>query len=264
MKDIFSPSDVDSNKITSNFKSTCFKFNHLDLSDLRLMPARIDIWQYPLHTIWSGAHALLNKSETERAKRYYFSHHQSRFTIAHAMLRLILSRYIKNTKPNAIEFTENYYGKPEILLNPMNLQFNLSHSGDLALLVIGTDYPVGIDLEFFSARSYIGIGAQMFAEAENNALIKLDASLQALSFFHIWAQKEAFIKACGLGLSYPTKEFEVPHLPTTNQPINDSLNNNQWHMTSFMPKIACSAAVCHNPSINNIRYISLESHNDLA
>ncbi|MDP3704903.1 MAG: 4'-phosphopantetheinyl transferase superfamily protein [Legionellaceae bacterium] len=228
-----------------------------------LLRTRIDIWQYPLHTVWSGANALLNQTELKRAQQYYFLRHQKRFTVARATLRLILSRYIQNTNPNDLEFTENQYGKPE-LSNANNLQFNLSHSGDLALLAVGKDYPLGIDLEFFSGRPYLGIGNKMFSTAENYAFNQVNSSLRPLSFFHIWAQKEALIKACGLGLSYPTQQFDVPHLPATDHIIHDSLHDKAWRMISFMPKIACGAALCHHPDVTEIRYISLENNCDLT
>ncbi|MDP3561255.1 MAG: 4'-phosphopantetheinyl transferase superfamily protein [Legionellaceae bacterium] len=243
--------------------STCFKFTHLDIEACSLLQNRVDIWQYPLHTLWHEALDLLSKSEVERAQRYYFDRHRRRFIVARATLRLILSRYIENTTPKDLEFVENEYGKPQLAHYPY-LHFNISHSADLALLAIGKDYPVGIDLEFFSARPYAGIGSQMFSTTENQAFQQLAKHIQPLSFFHIWAQKEAFIKACGLGLSYPTQQFDVPHLPVTDLKIQDNLHNKRWHMVSFMPKVACSAAVCYHPQINEVRYISIENNYDLT
>lgn len=231
-------------------------FNTLDLDDCILRPTRIDIWQYPLHTEFAQAKSLLNPDELKRAERYHFSRHQRRFTIARAMLRLILARYCSENARELV-FDQNPQGKP-LLVNEPRLHFNLSHSGDLALLAVGYDYPLGVDLEFFSARPYQGIGSHMFSDAENQALTALPRALKPLAFFHIWAQKEALIKACGLGLSYPTQQFDVPALPSTNHPVFDSLHEQTWQMVSFQPKMRCCAALCYHSKVTEIRYRAIE------
>lgn len=231
----------------------------LNIADYILNKTRIDIWQYPLHTEFTDAAKLLNEHELQRAKRYYFARHQRRFTVARAMLRCILARYL-NLQPAELIFSYNEYGKPE-LINERSLQFNLSHSGDTALLAIGQENPLGIDIELFSARPYAGIGEHLFSENENLGLAQTSKQLKPLAFFNIWAQKEAFIKACGLGLAYPTKKFDVPILPPTHQPCIDVLHQQPWQILSFMPNVACSAALCHHPVVEKIFYITLQDCN---
>ncbi len=230
-------------------------FQKLDLADCVLQSHRIDVWQYPLHTEFIGAASILSEDELCRAQRYHFSRHQRRFTVARAMLRLILARYL-DTPASELVFSYNKHGKPE-LQDPSSVQFNLSHSGDLALLAIGKKFSLGIDIEFFTARPYEGIGKHLFSSSEIKALEHIHPLLKPLAFFHIWAQKEAFIKACGLGLAYPTKDFDVPALPPTNQLCIDTLHNKKWQLISFMPEMACSAALCHHPMIEEIRYHAL-------
>ena len=232
-------------------------FKHFTPNDCTLQPTRIDIWQYPLHTEPSFCRALLSPDEVTRADRYYFAKHKRRFTVARSMLRTILARY-SHLSANELVFSFNQYGKPS-LSNAPQLQFNLSHSDELALLAIGHSHPLGVDLEFFSARPYEGIGSQMFSKGENQALHRTPAALKPLAFFHIWAQKEAFIKACGLGLSYPTQSFDVPALPSTNHPIFDSLHKQKRHMTSFIPTVGCCAALCHHPDVTDIRYLVMNN-----
>ena len=227
-------------------------FKSLDPTNCTLKNTQVDIWQYPLHTTFAGATALLSEDERTRANRFHFARHQRRFSVAHAILRLILSRYLK-IAPQELVFTYNLQGKPA-LLNDTSLQFNLSHSGELALLAVGKGHSVGVDLEFFSARPYEGIGESLFSPLENQTLNQLNPMLKPLAFFHIWAQKEALIKACGLGLTYPTQTFDVPTLPPTHQEIFDSLHEKNWKMASFMPTAACCAAVCYHPLIDEIRY----------
>lgn len=173
------------------------------------------------------------------------------------MLRLILSRYLQQ-EASQLDFCYNPQGKPA-LKEAQKLEFNLSHSEDLAVLAVGRDYPLGVDVEFFSARPYEGIAETLFSPAELDRFLKLDNSLKPQVFFHIWAQKEAFIKACGLGLSYPTKSFDVPIFSPTSATVADSVFHKKWFMRSFMPSVACSAALCHHPEVTEIRQITVNN-----
>ncbi|MBI2785193.1 MAG: 4'-phosphopantetheinyl transferase superfamily protein [Legionella longbeachae] len=238
-------------------------FNPLNTENCILNEARIDLWQFSLKSELDSAYQILNSEERARADRFYFSRHKRRFSTARATMRIILARYL-NTSPERLEFTYNAHGKPEIL-NSAKLQFNLSHTGDLALLAIGKTFPMGVDIEKYSARPYEGIAKSLFSEQEYEEFIKAPLALKPAIFFHVWAQKEAFIKACGLGLSYPTKHFSVPLTMPTKQLVDDSLHNMTWQLRSFMPEIACSGALCHYPTVREIRhgFIQLQQNHSL-
>lgn len=227
-------------------------FHAFKALDCTLQKSRIDIWEFSLINATLNASLLLNEAELARANRYHFERHQRRFTIARATVRVILSNYL-NLPPQQLVFGEHEYGKPYLLDYP-NVHFNLSHSKDLALLAIGLNHPLGVDLEFFSDRSFAGIARLMFSANELKAFQAVPDALKQLAFFHVWAQKEALIKACGLGLSYPTQDFDVPVLPSTNQAIWDAKNQQHWQMVSFQPQIRCCAALCYHPDITTIRY----------
>ena len=224
---------------------------------------KFDIWQYSLEKPYPNAHLLLNESERLRASRYHFEKHQRRFSTARAMLRVILAQYL-NTEPQEIQFIENKYGKPSVN-HISQIQFNLSHSKDLALLAIGYEYPVGVDLEYFSYRQLQGISHMMFSSKEIEGFSQVPSFMRSLSFFHIWAQKEALIKACGMGLSYPTQTFDVPHIPIKTHRVIDTLHNTTWQMHSFMPSIGCCAALCHHPDVIELRYkqLAIGSEDDI-
>ena len=221
-----------------------------------LSAGQIDIWQYPLDMDFKSARSLLSLEEQKRANNYHFAHHRERFAQARAMLRLILSKYT-HIHPKKISWTENKYGKPQ--LYPCSaLHFNLSHSKNMAMLAIGKHHPLGVDVEFLADRAFDGIANIMFSAQEQRSLNATHASTKPLAFYNIWAQKEAFIKACGLGLQYPTQSFNVPVLPTHTHVVTDKQTNTDWHMTTFMPHVGCCAAVCYHPSVMNIRYLAIE------
>lgn len=233
-------------------------FTPLNSQNCVLNESRIDLWQFSLEHELHIADQLLNSEEKARANRFYFPRHKRRFMAARAALRIILARYL-NTEPEQLEFTYNAQGKPSVI-NSQKLQFNLSHTGDTAILAIGKGFPVGVDIEQYSARPYEGIAKQLFSEQELIGLQKAPLALKPALFFHVWAQKEAFIKISGLGLSYPTKEFTVPTTIPTKQLVDDPLHNTTWQLRSFMPKVACSGALCHHPTVREIRHGIIQLH----
>jgi 4'-phosphopantetheinyl transferase len=233
-------------------------FTPLNSQNCILNEARIDLWQFSLKDEMHHADQLLNAEEIARGNRFYFSKHKRRFTTARATLRIILARYL-NITPDRLEFTYNAQGKPSVI-NAQKLQFNLSHTGDMAMLAVGRVFSVGVDIEQYSARPYEGIAKTLFSEQELHEFKKTPPPLKPALFFHIWAQKEAFIKASGLGLSYPTKEFNVPTTFPTKQLIDDPLHNTTWQMRSFMPEVACSGALCYHPTVREIRHGIVQLH----
>lgn len=224
--------------------------------DYCLHSERIDIWEFPLENLPPPARSLLNEEEQMRADRFYLTRHQRRFTVARAMLRVILAHYLQQD-PQQLAFTYNDHGKPSVN-NVQALEFNLSHSKELALVAVGKQFPLGVDVEAFSIRPYIGIARHLFSPTELESFFDLPQALQPFIFFHIWAQKEAFIKACGLGLSYPTQQFDVPLMPPANALIRDNLHHKNWRMLSFMAKLGYSAALCCNPKVKRVNYLRIE------
>ena len=233
----------------------------MSIHDCQLQANRVDIWEFPLNQYFSKAGSLLNETESDRANRFHFERHRRRFTLARAALRLILGRYLQQDA-RLLHFLYTKHGKPW-LDHSQSLEFNLSHSGDLALLAVGQDFPLGIDLEFFSPRPYEGIANNLFSPQELKSFLSLPNYLKPQVFFHIWAQKEAFIKACGLGLAYPTKKFSVPIFSPAEALIEDSIHQTKWLISSFMPKVGCNAALCRQPAVNTVRYIRIQNFDEL-
>ncbi len=167
-------------------------------------------------------------------------------------MRIILSQYLAS-KPQSLQFKLEKHGKPW-LPHPSKITFNLSHSQDLALLAIGQHFPLGVDLECFSPRPYQGIAERMFSPKEIQAFEKLPHTLKPMAFFNVWAQKEALIKATGLGLAYDTQTFNVPLFSPNEQPVEDKLHEKIWKMNAFMPKIGYAAAICYDLCIEKLDY----------
>ncbi|MCH9755823.1 MAG: 4'-phosphopantetheinyl transferase superfamily protein [Gammaproteobacteria bacterium] len=228
-------------------------FTPLDTTTCLLKTTRIDIYLFTLDTPFSETYIkLLSNEEKMRANRFHFTHHQHHFRRARIILRLILANYLEQA-PENLQFAYGKHGKPYLIEHP-ELEFNLSHSGKYALLAVGKKHPLGIDIEQYSGRPYVGIGQHVFSDKENTHLKTLPGQIKPLMFFNIWAQKEAFIKLLGLGLSYPTTKLTVPGLSLAPHQFVDPIYKNTWTLLPFMPKIGYAAALCCHPSIEHIYY----------
>ncbi len=227
--------------------------------EYQLKDDQVDIWEYSLEGDINQVFALLDADEQQRCQRFYFEHHQRRFAYAHAVLRVILARYL-NCSPWDLTFSNGAHGKPE-LINSNGLYFNLSHSQDRALLAVGFKNNLGIDLEYFSGRSFLGIARQVFSPLELASLQKTPDYAQALAFFSVWSQKEALIKANGMGLSFPMNTVDVPLRPHQGIEVYDVIAEQNWQIHAFMPAPVCSAALCCTTLIKNVYYRSINKAN---
>jgi 4'-phosphopantetheinyl transferase len=154
--------------------------------------------------------ALLDADEIQRLQRFVFERDRHRFLVSHALLRSVLSLY--GAQPAASwRFVKGEHGKPELVPGQRERApaFNLSHSGSLALLAVsGTAGLLGVDIEFHRPlRNFHGLATRNFAPSEAARLPGLEGADLAGEFYDLWTLKEAFVKACGDGLSQSLADF---------------------------------------------------------
>ena len=153
----------------------------------------------------------LAPDERERAARFYFDRDRRKFTAARGQLRMILGRYT-GADPTALVFSYGPRGKPALSgqFQPANLKFNLSHSGELALLAVTLDREVGVDIEdIHTLNDAEAIAERLFSPNETSVFRALPEPERLEGFFRCWTCKEAYVKATGDGLSRPTESFDV-------------------------------------------------------
>lgn len=154
--------------------------------------------------------SLLDDQERARSRRFVHRVHRSRFVIAHAALRLVLARSI-GVDPAAIRYDHGIHGKPRLARDLRRLEFNLSHSQELALLAVTRDRPGGVDVECMRVMSggVLDLSETSFSDTEREALRALPPAERRTGFFRCWTRKEALIKATGEGLSRDLDSFDV-------------------------------------------------------
>ncbi len=120
--------------------------------------------------------------------------------------RLLLSHGLEKMGENFCEENLRYtsYNKPHF--HDKNVEFNISHSGNIVVCALAKYNELGIDVEMFD-RIDIGDFKSQMSENEWHQIIFSNDTRG--SFFDYWTQKEAVIKAKGMGMSIPLKSFEV-------------------------------------------------------
>ena len=156
--------------------------------------------------------AVLSADELERAQRFHFASDRSRFVTVRSALRSLIGSYL-DIPAASVDFSYGDRGKP--MLAPVEggaggLRFNVTHSGDVALLAFARGREVGIDIEQERPLPDLTeIAARYFSTGENATLQRLAPEERLSAFFRCWVRKEAFVKATGDGLALPLDAFEV-------------------------------------------------------
>jgi 4'-phosphopantetheinyl transferase len=125
----------------------------------------------------------LPAAERDRAAKLLGEGARRRWVAARWALRGVLGRYL-GLEPATIELRLGSHGKPMLAAPDAPLRFNLSHSGELALIAIAGEREVGIDVQSIGAKE----PAELYAD---------------------WAQREAVAKCHGVGLWAPLPDGPV-------------------------------------------------------
>lgn len=165
----------------------------------------VDVWHVSLklddetarRQLRDGEFAL-DKTERARADRLRFPEHRRRYVAAHVAVRVILARQL-GEKPETVQLHALPSGKPEVVGQP--LRFNLSHSGDRAMLAVTACRSIGVDIERVRSHPIDAGVARRFAPHEAHLLTTLPLGQRGARFTTLWARKEALAKALGAGIT---------------------------------------------------------------
>jgi 4'-phosphopantetheinyl transferase len=180
---------------------------HCTVSEVHLLQRQLD------EAAPAWAIGALSAEEVERAARLQRARDRERFINGRAWLRQVLGRYL-GVAANAVVLTQGPHGKPSLAGSHAALQFNLSHSGGVALLAVCRAPAVGVDIEaVLPMDDCEAIARRHFAPAEWQRWSSLPQPRKLPAFYACWTRKEAYVKALGGGLSVPLDGFEVAFEP---------------------------------------------------
>jgi phosphopantetheine--protein transferase-like protein len=104
-----------------------------------------------------------------------------------------------DTPPQSLSFSYGSHGKPELATQPA-LQFSLSHSRGRVLLAVSGSGPVGVDVERVRHPARDAVAERMLGPQAWLDYRAQDDAMRARAFAHAWAEREALVKAMGLGI----------------------------------------------------------------
>jgi len=214
----------------------------------------VHVWRVRLDppSVSGAAWDVLSDEERNRARRFFQEQHRRRFVVAHAALRRILAGYTA-CPAHELEFRTGPQGKPALTNSSAGvspgLEFNLSHSADLALVAVAWERPVGVDLEHWEHdMDHLELAERFFSPAERASLRALASRRDDVvhGFFAAWSRKEAYLKARGEGVTRGLHHFDVTLSP--GEParlLADRLDAaiHHWRMRSIVPEQGFSAAI---------------------
>ncbi len=213
-----------------------------------LSPDEVHVWR--AHLTSAGKHIqalyqLLATDELRRAEHLHRTADRERFVIARGTLRLLIAAYL-GVAPGAISFQYGQGGKPT-LGTSASLQFNLTHSHNVALFAFTLDRRVGIDLEHISSNPDPLPAIHLLSPHERAALQQVTPEEQVAAFYRCWTRKEAYVKARGDGLTLPLDSFSVSlatSAPTALLNVcNDPEEPERWTLRSLHPAAGYAAAI---------------------
>ena len=215
---------------------------------LEIKNGQIHIWHIPLcqpQPVVMRLRQLLTADEQQRADKFYLRRDTDHYIVGRGALRSILANYV-GLPAAAISIEYGQYGKPVLTNQP--IKFNLSHSGDIALLGISKQYEIGVDIEFMrDIRDAEAIVERFFSFNERATFQRTPYAQRRSVFYNGWTRKEAFIKAIGRGLSYPLDAFDVSigedESPALLRIADPTMSASQWCLRSFEPEQGYKAAI---------------------
>ncbi len=220
---------------------------------------------------------VLSPDERARADRFLHVDVRRRFVVCRGRLRTILSELLQ-TSALEIGFRYEKWGKPALLERfGRKLHFNVSHSGEWALIAIARS-PLGVDLEVPNDRiNYRAIASQILGPSEQSAWEELPASQRAAATMQLWVCKESLLKALGLGISEGLKkvcfplpvpqgdDFRPAHIEGDLQMHLDDdascrrvhwIDNTAWRMQMLNIIPNSYAALCTMPQVNELAIVA--------
>lgn len=224
-----------------------------------LPASTIHVWTVKIHSadkLDGLLEDILTREEARRANGIAFGPLRHAFVVVHGALRHLLSRYL-DLCPGDVRITYGSHGKPT-LASRRDLQFNLTHSGELAAIAITSGCEVGIDLEAIRPTpDLLRVADSVFRAEEAAEIRSLPPYLRAQGFFHCWVRKEACIKATGAGLSTPLNSFSVTAQPNfTAGPVFPGKRDcarDPWNLYNLPLAPDYAGALAHSGSPRTIR-----------
>jgi len=176
---------------------------------VRLWWCRLDCGAEDIDSIASW----LSPAESARAQRFGTDGLRVRWIAGRAALRMVLGSAL-GVDPAAVALGRGVRGRPELDNARFGIDFNVSHTRDVALIAVARGLPagtrVGVDIEHRDRD----VGADRLARKflsprERATLADLAPDVRRQRFLRHWTCKEAMSKATGDGIAAPFGRLDI-------------------------------------------------------
>lgn len=181
--------------------------------------------------------SLFPKTYQEKLLKYRRWQDAQLSLVGRLLIKEGLVQFDKEVDFEKLQYTA--YDKP--YFKDENIQFNVSHSGELVVVVFtNKQIDIGVDIEKRYAIKAEKFKRQMTTH-EQQKIFNSDQIHK--EFFRYWTQKEAVLKATGRGLSVPLKSFEI---------IDDEtyVESQKFYVAEVAIEKEYTCYVCQNQKIN--------------
>ena len=157
---------------------------------------------------WIGDHArdverysrdYLSPVERTRLTEYRGREAAERYVVTRSLVRIVLGTRL-GVAPRDVAVSRTDTGKPIVAAGA---HFNVSHSGDLVLLALSADRPIGVDVERRRDVSRVPALSQRWltpTERRDFERLCTSGTPESDAFLRVWSLKEAQLKALGVGI----------------------------------------------------------------
>lgn len=202
--------------------------------------------------------SLLREVDEEKKikiSKFVYKEDAYRTLIGDVLIRSMVCEKLKMSNKQ-ISFYINEYGKP-FINNTTRVHFNVSHAGEWVLCVLSNG-EIGIDIERIQPID-LDIAKYYFSEVEYMDLQKKDGVDKIYYFFDLWTLKESYIKARGMGLSIPLKDFCI-RVANDGITLSGKEINKNWFFKQYEFDQPYKVSVCSgiNKFPTHIEEVTLE------
>lgn len=147
----------------------------------------------------------LDATEQQKLQKIKVEATRHAFVVCRFVAKQLIGEFF-GLDPLSLDFQYTERGKP--YLNTPCAEFNISHSGDFALIG-ASRYKIGVDIEKMKPnRNFKGLADTVLSEDEKAWVFEQDTMQR---FYQLWTLKEARLKCDGDGLAghFPAATFDV-------------------------------------------------------
>jgi len=204
------------------------------------------LWLFEYETwaamLGSRIDSLITSQEQARAQRYVYPAGRRSYRLTRAMLRWLLSRYLRRD-PRSLNFKTSAYGKP--CLADEALHFNLSHSDDVLAIGVANE-ELGVDIEAgYSGLKPDELARSILSPKDFDAYAGLSAARRRAFVLRRWTEQEAFSKAIGMGLALKPGSCQWHRLDAHTMCVSRrGVDEAPWHSRYLGRFRNCHLSIC--------------------